>query len=194
MIGILGKKIGMTRVIQDSGRVIPVTVVQCEPNQIAHVKTPDKDGYPALVLGFGVRKHQTKTKKFYHLKEFRIEDVTLYKSGDAITVEVLKDAKTVTITGTSKGKGFQGNVKRHGFAGGPASHGSHQHREPGSVGARAKPGRIVRGKRMAGHMGNETVTVKGVPVMLIDTEKNLVAVKGPVPGARNSLVILKKES
>lgn len=192
MAGILGKKIGMTRVIQDDGRVIPVTVVQCTPNTIDQIKTVEKDGYPALVLGFDALKKPTKTRRFYHLREFRIsaEEITKYKKGDSITLEILKDVKTVIITGVSKGKGFQGVVKRYGFTRGSLTHGSHHHREPGSIGTRAKPGRVNKGKRMPGHMGLDTVTRKKVQVIHVDVEKNLLAIKGAVPGGKNNLVII----
>jgi large subunit ribosomal protein L3 len=191
MTGLIGKKLGMTRVIQDDGRVIPMTVIQCEPNVIAQIKTVEKDGYPAIVLGFSQLKKPTKTRKFYAMKEFRIKGDEQVKKGDTITIEMFKEGDLVSVTGTSKGKGFQGVVKRHHMAGGPASHGSHFHREPGSVGARAKPGKILRGKRMAGHMGDETVTVR-TAVVYLDSKKNLVGIKGAVPGGNNGIVSLKK--
>lgn len=191
MTGLIGKKLGMTRVIQDDGRVIPMTVIQCEPNVIAQIKTVEKDGYPAIVLGFSQLKKPTKTQKFYVLKEFRIKGDEQVKMGDTVTVEMFKEGDVVSVTGTSKGKGFQGVVKRHHMAGGPASHGSHFHREPGSVGARAKPGKILRGKRMAGHMGDETVTIR-TSVVYLDGKKNLVGIKGAVPGGNNGIVSLKK--
>lgn len=191
MPGLLGKKLGMTRVIQDDGRVIPITVVQCDPNVITQVKTAEKDGYPAIVLGFSALKKPTKTKKFYFLKEFRIKGDETVKKGGQVTLEIFKEGDQIMVTATSKGKGFQGVVKRHHMAGGPASHGSHFHREPGSVGARAKPGKILRGKRMAGHMGYETVSTK-TSIIYLDPKKNLVGIKGPVPGGMNTFVTLKK--
>ena len=191
MTGLLGKKIGMTRVIQDDGRVIPITVIQCDPNEIAQVKTVEKDGYPAIVLGFSKIKKPTKTRKFYFMREFRIKGDESVKKGDLLNVEIFKEGDKISITSTSKGKGFQGVVKRHHMAGGPASHGSHFHREPGSVGARAKPGKILRGKRLPGHMGDETTTVR-TSVIYLDTKKNLIGIKGPVPGSPNSLVSIKK--
>ncbi|MBI5152229.1 50S ribosomal protein L3 [Candidatus Peregrinibacteria bacterium] len=192
MAGILGKKIGMTRLIQDDGRVIPITVVQCTPNTVDQIKTVEKDGYPAIVLGFDALKKPTKTVRYRHLREFKTDakDLEKYKKGDAVTLEILKDVKEVTITGTSKGKGFQGVIKRYGFTRGPMSHGSHQHREPGSIGTRAKPGRVIKGKRMPGHMGLDTVTIKKVKVIHVDPEKNLLALKGAVPGSKNGLVII----
>jgi large subunit ribosomal protein L3 len=191
MTGLIGKKLGMTRVIQDDGRVIPMTVIQCEPNVIAQIKTVEKDGYPAIVLGFSALKKPTKTKKFLAMKEFRTKGDEQIKKGDTITVEMFKEGDLVSVTGTSKGKGFQGVIKRHHMAGGPGSHGSHFHREPGSVGARAKPGKILRGKRLPGHMGDETVTVR-TSVVYLDNKKNLVGIKGAVPGGNNGIVSLKK--
>lgn len=191
MTGLIGKKLGMTRVIQDDGRVIPMTVIQCEPNVIAQIKTVEKDGYPAIVLGFSALKKPTKTKKFLAMKEFRTKGDEQVKKGDTITVEMFKEGDIVSVTGTSKGKGFQGVIKRHHMAGGPGSHGSHFHREPGSVGARAKPGKILRGKRLPGHMGAETTTVR-TSVVYLDGKKNLVGIKGAVPGGNNGIVSLKK--
>lgn len=191
MTGLIGKKLGMTRVIQDDGRVIPMTVIQCEPNVIAQIKTVEKDGYPAIVLGFSALKKPTKTKKFLAMKEFRTKGDEQVKKGDTVTVEMFKEGDLISVTGTSKGKGFQGVIKRHHMAGGPGSHGSHFHREPGSVGARAKPGKILRGKRLPGHMGDETVTVR-TSVVYLDNKKNLVGIKGAVPGGNNGIVSLKK--
>ena len=193
MLGMLGKKLGMSRIIQDDGRVIPVTVVQCEPNTVAQIKTMEKDGYPAIVLGFSMLKNPTKTRKFRRLKEFRIKEGDEFKKGDAVTIDIFNEGDEINVTAISKGKGFQGVVKRHHMAGGPSSHGSHFMREPGSVGARAKPGKIHRGKRMAGHMGNENVTIK-TSVVYLDKEKNILAIKGPLPGANKSILTIKKFS
>jgi large subunit ribosomal protein L3 len=193
MTGILGKKLGMTRVMQDDGRVIPISVVYCEPNEVVQVKTAEKDGYPAIVLGFSEYKKPSKTRKFKFLKEFRIKEGETYKIGDKVTLEALKEIKTVSITGFSKGKGFQGVIKRHGFASGPSGHGSHHHREPGSVGTRAKPGRVAKGKKLPGHMGNKQVTIKKVPIIYLDNQNHLIGIKGPVPGATKGLVIIKNE-
>lgn len=193
MTGILGKKLGMTRVIQDDGHVIPMTVLQCDPNTVTQVKTVEKDGYPAIVLGFSAIKKATKTRKFYFLKEFRIKGDEELKKGDVVTVDIFKEGEEVTVSATSKGKGFQGVVKRYHMAGGPASHGSHFHREPGSVGARAKPGKILPGKHLPGHMGSETVTTR-TSIVFLDTKKNLIGIKGPVPGGINSFVTLRKRS
>lgn len=191
MSGILGKKLGMTRVIQDDGRVIPMTIVQCEPNVVTQIKTVENDGYPAVVLGICALKKPTKTRKFQHLKEFTIKEGNEYKKGDQVTVEIFKEGDKVSVTGISKGKGFQGVVKRHHMAGGPASHGSHFIREPGSVGARAKPGRIHRGKRMAGRMGNDTVTGQS-SIVYLDKKKNILGIKGSLPGGNQTLMTIRK--
>lgn len=192
MSGILGKKIGMTRLIQDDGRVIPITVIQCEPSEVTQVKTVEKDGYPAIVLGFAKLKKPTKTKKFRHVKEFRIleEEQEAYKKGDQITVERLRDIELVSITAVSKGKGFQGVIKRHNFSRGPESHGSHHHREPGSIGACAKPGRVAKGKKLPGRMGGAKVSIKKIKISHIDPANNLIGLKGPVPGPNGGLVII----
>ena len=194
MAGILGKKLGMTRLLQDDGRVIPVTVIHCEPNEVTQVKTVEKDGYPAIVLGFSKLKKPIKTKKFHHVREFKVAEAELanYQKGQAITVDSLKDTETVTIVSISKGKGFQGVMKMFNFHGGKASHGSHMKREPGSVGTRAKPGRVHKGKKLPGRMGFERVTLKKVPVEMIDTEKNIICLKGSIPGPDGGLIIIKK--
>ena len=193
MPGILGKKIGMTRLIQDDGRVIPVTVVECQPNEVTQVKTTAKDGYPAVVLGFAKLKKPTKTKKFKTLKEFRINqaDEENYKLGDQVTLEALSEVERVTVVASSKGKGFQGVIRRHNFHRGPESHGSGHHREPGSIGACAKPGRVNKGKKLPGRMGNKRVTLKKVVVSYLNLEKNIVALKGAVPGPNGTLVTIK---
>lgn len=191
MPGLLGKKLGMTKIFQDDGRVIPVTLLSCTPSTVTQVKTPEKDGYPAIVLGFSALKKPRKTKKFRFLREFRVEKPENYKIGDQITVETLKEVKEVLLTAISKGKGFAGFIKRHHFSSGPGSHGSHMKREPGSIGARAKPGRVHKGKRMAGHMGTDQVTIKHIPLIEVNHEKNLLIVKGPVPGPSGGLVIIR---
>ena len=188
MQGILGRKLGMTRIFQDDGRVIPVTLVHCPPSTVAQVKTVDHDGYPAIVLGFEALKKPKKTKKFRFMREFKVVKPEDYKVGDSVTVAALKETKQVAVSAVSKGKGFAGFIKRHHFSSGPGSHGSHSHREPGSIGARAKPGRVIKGKRMAGHMGYQRVTVKNIPVITVDAEKNLLVIKGQVPGPKGGLV------
>lgn len=195
MSGILGKKIGMTRLLSDDGRVIPITVVQCEPNDITQVKTVEKDGYPALVLGFSKLNKESKTRKYRHVKEFKIDEkeVENYKKGDQITLETFEEGEAVNICAISKGKGFQGVIKRHNFSRGPESHGSHHHREPGSIGACAKPGRVHKGKKLPGRMGGAKVTVKKVKIAHLDPSKNLIGLKGAVPGPNGGLIIIKKK-
>ena len=182
----------MTRIIQDDGRVIPVTVIECEPNEVTQVKTVEKDGYPAIVLGFSALKKPTKTKKFRHVKEFRIAEDAEFKKGDKMTLEKLQEAEveTVKVTAVSKGKGFQGVIRRHNFARGPETHGSHHHREPGSIGACAKPGRVAKGKKLPGRMGGAQVSLKKVKIAHMDPAKNLLALKGAVPGPNGGLVII----
>jgi large subunit ribosomal protein L3 len=190
MPGIIGKKLGMSQIIQDDGRVIPATFVKCDPNEVVHIKTEEKDGYPAIVLGFDAYKNPSKNKKFKVVKEFRVEGAEGYKKGAKITLESLKDVKSVNITSISKGKGYQGVMKRHNFAGGPASHGSNFHREAGSIGTCAKPGRVMRGRKMAGHMGVQKVTLKNRPVITIAAEQNIIAIKGPIPGSNKGYVYI----
>jgi len=191
MAGILGKKVGMTRVIADDGGVIPVSVIECSPNEIVQIKTTEKDGYPALVLGFDELKKPKKTHKFRHLAEFRIDaNASLEKKkGDKISVEEFKEIESVKIIGTSKGKGTAGVIKRHNFSRGPETHGSHHHRQPGSnAGAVTGTGRTPKGKRFPGRMGNDKVTKRNVSLISVDLEKNLVVVKGPIPGSIGSLI------
>ncbi len=190
MPGILGTKMGMTRIFQDDGRVIPVTVLSCSPSVITQIKTVDKDGYPAIVLGFNALKKPRKTRKYRFLREFHVEKPEDYKVGDQVTVEAFKEIKLVTVKAVSKGKGFAGFMKRHHFHSGPGSHGSHFNREPGSIGARSKPGRIHKGKKMAGHMGFESLTTRNIPLIQVLPERNILLIKGPVPGPRGGLVMV----
>jgi large subunit ribosomal protein L3 len=191
MPGIIGKKLGMSQVIQDDGRVIPVTYIACEPNEVVQVKTQETDGYPAIVLGFDAYKNPSKNKQFKTLKEFRVESIEDYKKGQKISVESLKEVEAVTVTGSSKGRGYQGVIKRHSFSRGPETHGSHHHREPGSVGMCAKPGRVMKGKKLPGHMGNDQITLKNRPVISVIEAENVIAVKGALPGSNNSYLYIK---
>ncbi len=191
MPGIIGKKLGMSQVIQDDGRVIPVTYVACEPNEVLQVKTEEKDGYPAIVLGFDAYKNPSKNKSYKAIKEFRIEAEGDYKKGQKISVDVLKEVEKVSITAISKGKGYQGVIKRHNFARGPETHGSHHHREPGSIGMCAKPGRVMKGKKLPGHMGSSQVTLKNRPVTSVSVKDNVLAIKGALPGANNSYIYIQ---
>ncbi|MDH5597202.1 MAG: 50S ribosomal protein L3 [Candidatus Peregrinibacteria bacterium] len=191
MPGIIGKKLGMSQVIQDDGRVIPVTYVACDPNEVVQVKTEQTDGYPAIVLGFDAYKNPSKIKKFKALKEFRVESADDYKKGQKVTVEALNEVEAVTVTSASKGRGYQGVIKRHSFSRGPETHGSGHHREPGSVGMCAKPGRVIKGKKLPGQMGNANITLKNRPVVSVTADKNVVGIKGCLPGANNSYVYIK---
>ena len=179
----------MTRLVQDDGRVIPFTVVECEPNEVVQLKTTEKDGYPAVVLGFSKLHKPNKNKKFYFVREFRVDPTSAPKKGDLITVEMFQENEVVKVTGVSKGKGFQGVVKKYHFKGGSMTHGSHNHREPGSIGGGLR-NKVPKGMRMAGRMGGDQISVTGLSIVDIDKEKNILYIKGALPGARNSLVII----
>jgi large subunit ribosomal protein L3 len=205
MKGILGKKLGMTQIFDENGAVIPVTLIEAGPCFVTQKKTKDSDGYNAIQLGFGdvPEKRLTQPANGHlkkagvppvkYLREFQVDNPETYAEGQQIDVSVFTVGDKVDITGTSKGKGFAGVVKRHHFAGGPKTHGqSDRLRAPGSVGAGSTPGRIFKGIRMAGHMGNERVTVQNLRVALVDPEKNLIGIKGAVPGSKNGLVIINE--
>jgi len=207
MKGILGRKVGMTQVIRENGEVVPVTVIEAGPCYITQVRTEGRDGYRAVQLGFEEtkRKHLTKGQLGHleknnlpplrHLREFRLSsrDETDYSVGDVIEADVFDLGERVDVVGISKGRGFAGVVKRHGFAGGPATHGqSDRHRAPGSIGACASPGRVWKGMRMPGHMGARRVTSQNIEVVVVDPERNLLAVSGSVPGSRGGLVQVKQ--
>jgi large subunit ribosomal protein L3 len=202
MTGIIGKKIGMTQLFDDNGNRIAVTVVEAGPCTVTQVRTSETDGYAAVQLAFEDCKDKQLTKAELghlkkaglkhgkrHLVEFR--DMADLKVGDTVTVDAFADGQHVSVTGTSKGKGFQGTIKRHNFGRGPVTHGSHNIRQPGSIGASAYPSRVFKGKRMSGHMGDERVTQLGLRVIARDPENNLLLIKGAVPGAKNSVVIVK---
>lgn len=196
MKGILAQKVGMTRIIcPETGRVTPVTLLQAPQAEVLQVKTPEKDGYSAAVLGSFDRKNHGKNinKKFKCIQELSLEEGQEFKTGDKMTVADLSDTEFVKITGTSKGRGFQGVIKRHNFSRGPETHGSHHHREPGSVGTCAKPARIIKGKKMPGRYGADQVTLRSVKVMHVDAEKNLIALKGAVPGPKNGYVFIRAQ-
>ncbi len=196
--GLIARKIGMSRVFLPTGEAVPVTYLAVEDNDIIRTKTTEKDGYQAVVVG--VKSRTVKTRKgkevtrYRKEKEFTVDSIAEYEKGKKLTVSTLPVESLVTITGISKGKGFAGVMKRHGFAGGPASHGSHFIREPGSVGMRTWPGRIHAGKRMAGHMGLDTVTVKNRKVLVCDEARKVIGVKGPVPGPNGSFVTVTLET
>ena len=202
MAGIIGKKIGMTQLFDDAGNLVAVTVIEAGPCPVTSVRTLDADGYEAVQLAFEdcKDKHISKPELGHlkkaglkhgkrHLVEFR--GATDLKVGDTVTVEAFGEGDTVCVVGVSKGKGFQGTIKRHNFARGPVSHGSHNIRQPGSVGASAYPSRVYKGMRMSGHMGAERVTQLGLKIVRSDPENNLLLVKGAVPGPKNAVVIVK---
>jgi large subunit ribosomal protein L3 len=200
-MGILGKKIGMTRVYSELGAAIPVTVIEAGPCRVLQVKTDASDGYGAIQVGF-VEKKKNRINKpmaghfakaecqgFYFVKEFRVADPAQYQVGQEITLDsVLKVGDKVDVQGTSKGRGFQGVIKRHGFSGGGSGHGSMFHRAPGSIGCSAYPSRVIKGKKLPGRMGGESVLRKNVVVVDIRNDENVVLLKGPLPGASNGLL------
>lgn len=198
MIGVIAKKIGMSRVFRPSGEAVAVTYLEVAPHTVVRTKTKEKDGYDAVVLGIGPKEWKTgngKTLTRYKAqKEWQVDSLDGLEPGKTVTVDVLPVDATVSVQGVSKGKGFQGVVKRFHFGGGPRSHGSHFKREPGSIGMRTDPGRIFRGRKMAGHMGLEKVTIKNRTVVVQDVQKNLVGISGPVPGPNGALVFLTLES
>ncbi len=199
--GIIGRKLGMTQVFRDNGKAEAVTAVTAGPCTVVQVKTEAKEGYNAAQLGFGEAKrlkspqrgHLKELGNFRYLREFRLADSGDIKVGDKVDVSLFKPGDLVDISGVSKGKGFAGVVKRHGFAGGPKTHGqSDRHRAPGSIGAGSSPGRVLKGPRMPGRMGNIRLTVRKLEVIQADADKNLLLVKGAVPGARNGLLLIGK--
>ena len=200
-MGILGKKLGMTRIYDELGDAIPVTVVETGPCTVLQIKTMATDGYSAIQVGFSEKKQSRLTKPmaghfkkagengYYHIREFRVETPENFEVGQKLSVDdVLKIGDVVDVQGISKGKGFQGVMKRHGFKGGGASHGSGFARAPGSIGCSAWPARVVKGKKMPGRMGNDTVLKKNTVVIDVRSEDNVVLLKGSVPGAKNGLL------
>lgn len=203
MKGLIGKKVGMTQLFDESGKAVPVTVIKAGPCYVTQVRTLNQDGYSAIQLGFEEAKPQRLTGgELGHLKkndlpalrflrEFRTNEELV--EGDKLTVEVFTEGERVDIVGKSKGRGFAGVVKRHGFSGGPKTHGqSDRQRAPGSIGAGSTPGRVFKGKKMPGRMGNDTVTSQNLLVSRIDPENNIIAVRGSVPGPKNGIVIIKE--
>ncbi|MBR2785104.1 MAG: 50S ribosomal protein L3 [Clostridia bacterium] len=201
---IYGTKIGMTQIFDENGVAIPVTAIEAKPLTVVAKKTADKDGYNAIVVSFGdvKEKNVNKPRKGLfakagvevqrHLREIKVENVDEYEIGSKITVEALNDIKAVDVQATSKGKGFQGVIKRHGQHRGPMGHGSMYHRRPGSMGSTTTPGRVFKGKKLPGHMGSKTSTVLNLEVVKVDTDKNVVLVKGSVPGAKKAVVRVRK--
>lgn len=203
-LGMLGKKIGMTRVFDDAGNIVPVTVIQAGPCPVLQIKRAVSDGYTALQLGFGAKKEKRTTKALAgHFKkaasgplrfvrEIRIEDVEGYEVGKPIEVDIFEVGEKVDVTGVSKGRGFAGPMKRHHSSRGPESHGSMYHRRPGSMGASADPSHVYKGKKLAGHMGAERSTTQNIRVVGVDKEKNILLLNGSVPGHNNAFVMINK--
>jgi large subunit ribosomal protein L3 len=198
MQGLIARKVGMSRVFLPTGEEVPVTYLKVEPNVVVRTKTKEKDGYDAVVLGIGAKPWKSRKGKenvrYAVQKEWQVESLEGLEKGKTLSCEVLPEQTIVTITGVSKGKGFQGVVRRWHFAGGPASHGSHFKREPGSIGMRTEPGRVLKGHHMAGHMGHDQVTIRNRAVIVSDAVNSVIAVKGPVPGPNGAAVFLTKQS
>jgi len=203
-LGILGKKIGMTRIFNETGEVVPVTVVEAGPCPIVQVKTKNKDGYEAIQIGFGPKK-ENRTNKPDHghfkkgnipplkvLQEIRTENLDVSELGEQITVALFTPGELVDVTGTSKGKGYAGVMKKWHFKGSHATHGSEKHRAPGSIGASSYPSRVIKGLKMAGRMGNANVTIQNLSVVKVDPNRNLLLIKGAIPGPNNGIVMVKK--
>ena len=200
---IIGKKIGMTQIFDERGKVIPVTAIEAGPCVVAQVKNVETDGYDAIQLGFGevkeskvnkpIKGHFAKSKltpKKY-LREFRLDSIEGIKVGDELKADTFEKGDKVDIQGISKGKGFQGVIKRHGQSRGPMGHGSMYHRRPGSMGSTSTPGRVFKGKKLPGHMGRNTITIQNLEVVRVDLDKNVILVKGSVPGANGSILKIK---
>ena len=206
MGGLIGRKVGMTRVFDEEGRAVPVTVVEAGPCPVVQLKTPETDGYRAIQVGFGRKKESRATRAARGhaegagldyapsvLREFRMTEETEVEPGSELTVELFEAGDRVKIVGTSKGRGFQGAVKRHGFAGRPASHGHPMSRNPGSLGPGTDPSRVIKGKKLPGRMGGKRKTVRNLEIVKVDAERNLLFVKGGVPGARHSYLLISKQ-
>jgi large subunit ribosomal protein L3 len=206
MMGLIGKKIGMTQLFDEKGDVVPVTVIEAGPCTVTEIRTSERDGYTALQLGFGTNKEKRFTKPVLgqftkrnlppsrHLREFRTPDVAEYKVGQTLTASLFEKGEHVDVEGNTKGRGFAGIIKRHGFKGGHASHGPTMGREPGSIGSSAYPSRVIKGKRLPGRMGGKPLTSKNLMVAGVDVEQNVVLVRGAIPGPTNGLVFILKRS
>jgi large subunit ribosomal protein L3 len=200
---LIGKKVGMTQIFDENGRIIPVTAIEVGPCTVTQIKTVEQDGYTAVQLGYGDVKESKLNKpelgKFKksniapkkYLKEVRLDSIEGIKVGDELKADVFAEGDKVDIQGTSKGKGFQGVIKRWGQSRGPMGHGSMYHRRPGSMGSTSTPGRVYKGKRLPGHMGVQTVTIQNLAIVKVDTDKNVILVKGSVPGAKGSILKIK---
>jgi large subunit ribosomal protein L3 len=200
-VGLIGRKVGMTQVFAEDGTMVAVSVVAIEPNTVTRLRTSERDGYTAVQIGTDVVKKLTKPEagqlkdlpSVSSIREFRVDSVDAYSVGQVLGIaDLFAEGDLVDVTGISKGKGFAGHIKRHNFHRGPKTHGSDHHRAPGSIGPGTTPGRVYRGLKMAGHMGDERVTIKKVRVVRTDTDRNLLLVNGSLPGARGSLILVKK--
>jgi large subunit ribosomal protein L3 len=202
--GLIGRKLGMTRIFGDDGSVVPVSVIEVTPNSITRLRTTERDGYAALQLGAGTARRVSKPvagqfkelvkeqQQPRHVREFRVESTEGFEAGQQLDVSLFAAGDLVDVTGTSRGHGFTGTIARHNFKRGPKTHGSTNIRQPGSIGAGTTPGRVFLGTRMGGHMGDDRVTVKKLQVVKVDAERNLILVKGAVPGARNAVLLVQK--
>jgi large subunit ribosomal protein L3 len=200
MVGLIGKKVGMTQVFDEAGTLVPVSVIEAGPCPVVQVKTVKRDGYNAVQLAFEeIRPTRATLPRLGHfrgaglppyrnLQEFRMDDVSAFEAGQVVDVGIFQDVARVNVTGTTKGKGFQGVIKRHGFHGGRSTHGSMSHRVPGSIGMAAYPARVLKGQKLPGRMGNSGFTAKNLKVVGIDIENNILLVRGAVPGARNTVL------
>jgi large subunit ribosomal protein L3 len=200
-IGLIGRKVGMTQVFLPNGTMVGVSVVRVTPNTVTRLRTDERDGYTAVQIGAGERKRLTKPlagqlkdlPRVRSIREFRLDSVDEYEVGQQITVaDVFAEGDLIDVTGVSKGKGFAGTIKRHNFSRGPKTHGSDNYRKPGSIGPGTTPGRVYKGLKMSGHMGHDRVTLKKLRVIRVDAERNLILVKGSVPGAPGALTFVKK--
>ena len=201
MIGLIGRKVGMTQIFQPDGTMVAVSVLKVAPNMVTRLRTVDRDGYAAIQLGTDEKKKLSKPRagqlgdlpSLGTLREFRLDEMGDYEVGQTLAIaDVFAEGDLVDVTGVSKGKGFAGHIKRHHFSSGPKTHDSDHHREPGSIGPGTTPGRVYKGVRMAGHMGDARITTKKVRVVRADAENNLLLVKGSLPGGRNSLILVRK--
>jgi len=204
MMGLIGRKVGMTQLFDEKGDAVPVTVIEAGPCTVTEVRTSERDGYTALQLGFGTNKESRFTKPVLgqfkkrnlppsrHLREFRTGDVSAYSVGQTLNVSLFEKGEHVDVEGTTKGRGFAGVIKRHGFTAGTASHGPTMGREPGSIGSSAYPSRVIKGKRLPGRMGGKSLTTKNLLVAGVDAEQNVLLVRGAIPGPTNGLVFVLK--
>lgn len=199
-IGLIGRKVGMTQLFAEDGTIVPVSVIAVEPNTVTALRTDERDGYRAVQLGTGTARKLTKPRlgqlkdlpRVRDVREFRIDDTSEYEVGQVVDISLFDAGDTVDVTGVSKGKGFAGTIKRHHFRRGPETHGSDSHRAPGSIGGGTYPGKVFKGTGMAGRMGNQRTTIKKLTVVRTDLERQLLLIKGSIPGARNGLVLVRK--